>query len=136
MPAVIVDVAARVGSVDRGDLTPRMLLGVLDGLVHGWELAATGSPLQRHSWSEEPAPVNGDARAPGATPGGVCYDRERCLIAFDAMERLVLDGGDVDGVFGPGDPERLAEAHLRRLDGEPEAKLEALLADARRWLWQ
>jgi hypothetical protein len=64
------------------------------------------------------------------------YDRARCLTAFDAMERLVLDGGDVDGVFGPEDPERLAEAHLRRLDGEPEAKLEALLTDARRWLWQ
>jgi hypothetical protein len=67
------------------------------------------------------------------------YDRERCLGAFDAMERLVLDGGDIDGVFGHEDPEQLAEAELRRLDGargEREPKLDALLADARRWLWQ
>jgi predicted Zn-dependent protease len=53
------------------------------------------------------------------------YDRELCLGAFDAMERVMLDGGCVDGVFGPEDAERLAEG-----------KLDALLADARRWLWQ
>jgi predicted Zn-dependent protease len=64
------------------------------------------------------------------------YDRELCLGAFDTMERLMLDGGNVDGVFGPEDVERLAEAHARRLEGQPEAKFDALLGDARRWLWQ
>jgi hypothetical protein len=48
----------------------------------------------------------------------------------------MLDGGDVDGVFGHEDVERLAEAHAERLEGRPEAKLDALLADASRWFWQ
>ncbi len=67
------------------------------------------------------------------------YDRARCLTLFDALSRASLDLGDVDGVFGHEDPEDLAEARLRELDGEaPEAKdkLAAFLAEAGRWTWQ
>jgi predicted Zn-dependent protease len=64
------------------------------------------------------------------------YDRERCLGAFDAMERLALDYRSADGVFGPEDPEQLAERRLRELDGERPARIDALLDDARHWLWQ
>jgi predicted Zn-dependent protease len=64
------------------------------------------------------------------------YDRERCLTAFDAIERLVLDAGGVDTVFGDEDPERLADQRLRALDGEAPDRIEELRAHARKWLWQ
>jgi Zn-dependent protease with chaperone function len=64
------------------------------------------------------------------------YDRRRCLALFDVLERVSLDVGDVDGVFGPDDPEKLAEARLHALSGEAPAKLESLLGEAKRWVWQ
>ena len=63
------------------------------------------------------------------------YDKRRCLELFDALDRAMLDAGHVDSVFGPGDPEQLAEDELRRLDGEEPARIMALLAQARHWVW-
>lgn len=53
------------------------------------------------------------------------YDGHRCLRALDLMEELVLDYGDVEGVFGPD------AAIERALEDEPE-----WLISLRTWLWE
>lgn len=66
----------------------------------------------------------------------VGYDRERCLTVFSALEKIALDAGAVDVVFGPEDPEELAGERLRDPTGAATTKLDGLLAEARHWLWQ
>jgi hypothetical protein len=66
----------------------------------------------------------------------VGYDRERCLEIFKALEKISLDAGAVDVVFGPEDPEALAGQRLRDPTGAETTKLDGMLTEARRWLWQ
>jgi len=66
----------------------------------------------------------------------VGYDRERSLEIFKALEKIALDAGAVDSVFGPEDPGELAGERLRDPTGAETTKLDGTLTEARRWLWQ